>query len=283
MTTGMVPVDAIDPLAVHDRWVHQFEWHLDILPPLMDAIVTATLPHIRATQTDKIVITGGGPVDNMTAFLRGIDVDEHGRLGAGGAAADAEHLWALVVDYTEAVAAWINMMISVPYAPDLPPLVTARGRWVAPRPDPDPLGARRDALMVAGWLSDHAQQISDLEQLEEAREGLFGEIRRLRASYGVVPHSRRPRVRCTTCGERSVVVAWVDSPNRSPKSVRAAKCRTCGETWQDATEPPPQAHTARQIVSKMCADLIHEACVSIHCECGCHNLAPVRPNRRNHS
>lgn len=273
MTT--IPVDAIDPAAAHDRWVHEYEWHLDLVPPIMDALITATLPSIRANRTDKIIVTGGGPVDNMTAFLRGIDVATDGRLVDGGAAADALTLWWDFVDYLQAATAWINLDVAVPIAPDLPPLAGDFRAWVSRRPDPDPLIARRVAFASIAWLIDHAGQVAAFEQLEESREGLFAEVRRMRSRYGVMPHTRRPRAVCTTCGERAVTVTWIDNPNGSVKPIRAGKCRRCGEQYLDTTEPVQRPHTAPNVVlSTPCSELLHEACRSVHCACRCHEGEP---------
>ena len=58
------------------------------------------------------------------------------------------------------------------------------------------------------------------------------EIRRLRGRYGVTPKPRTPREMCTTCGRRDVVAAWASDPSGSPKPIRVARCRSCGETWR---------------------------------------------------
>lgn len=257
MTTQLIPVDAIDPVAALDRWTREFEHHLDLLPPVMDAIVTATIPHIRANQTDKIVVTGGGPVDNMTAFLRGIDTTEEGRLVDGGAAADARHLWGMVVEYAEAVTAWEPR---IEHRPTL-----------TPRPNADPLTARSLALTTAGWLIQNAALIEPIHELDDYREALFTLIRRLRGRYGVAPFTRRPRAFCTTCGTRNVTITWIDNPNGSPKPVRAGKCGSCGQTYQDTREPADEPSRApRAVLSPACADLMHELCQSINCECPHH-------------
>lgn len=254
-----IPLDAIDPAARADRWLRSFEHHLDLVPPIMDAIITSTIPHIRATVTDRDRITGGGVIDNMTAFLRGVDVGTTGRIVGVGAAADAEHLWWWVVTFTRAVAANITPTRPAPALAD--------------RPDADPLTARAVALTTVGWLIDHADQIEQLTVYESDIDEMFQEIRHLRGKYGVHEHPRRPRSRCATCGVLAVVVTWVDGPNGSPKPVKAGKCRQCGETYLEAPQPVDESPAAsREVRSRECADLLHELCASVHCECRCHDL-----------
>lgn len=251
-----IPIEAIDPEAASLRWRRSFEHHLDLLPPIMDAIVTGTVPSIRASVTDKVMVSGGGPVDNMTAFLAAFDQSTHGEgISAGGAAADAKHLWWQVVDYTQAVAEWIGQPA---------PALTAK-------PDADPLTARGIALTTAGWLIDRWHLIEPIHELEETREGLFVEIRRMQGRYGVHPHPRRPRARCATCGALRVVVTWVDNPNGSPKPVKAGKCLNCGQTYDEAPQAAVGAYgtPTRVPMSEACADLVHEGCRSVHCECPC--------------
>ena len=55
-------------------WVHSFEWHLSVVPALMDALVEATLPRIPVSRGgsrfDKDKITGGGFVSPSAISLR---------------------------------------------------------------------------------------------------------------------------------------------------------------------------------------------------------------------
>jgi len=235
MTT--IPLDAIDPEAATVRARRQFEHHLDLLPPIMDAIVTGTVPHIRATQTDRVKITGGGAVDNMTAFLQAFDQTSHGAgVAAGGAAADARHLWWEVIEYTRAVTAWLNVTIAAPWAPDLPPTWTTT-------PNADPLTARALAMTTAGWLIDRWHLIEPVRELDEARDYLFTEVRHMQGKYGVHPNPRRPRARCAVCGALAVVVTWIDGPKGSPKPVRAARCRNCGQTYTEGDTTMTTDHT----------------------------------------
>lgn len=258
-----IPINAIDPEATTLRARRQFEHHLDVLAPVMDAIVTGTVPSIHPSVTDKVMVSGGGPVDNMTVFLAAFDQSSHGvGASAGGAARDAGYLWWEVVDYTRAVTAWLNVDIPAPHAPDLPPT------W-GHRVNPDPLTARALALTTAGWLIDRWDRIEPIHELDDARDALFREIRRMQGRYGVHPNPRRPRARCATCGALAVVVTWIDDPNGSAKPVKAGRCRMCGESYTETPAPAVGPHTVSHTVSEACADLAHEACRSVHCDCPC--------------
>lgn len=252
-----IPLNAIDPAAEADRWLRSFEHHLELVPPIMEAIVTTTIPHIRASQTDKEKLTGGGVVDNMTAFLAGVDVDGTGRITDIGA--DAQHLWWWVVSFTRAVVANIIPSRPAPILDD--------------KPNPDPLTARSTALLTVGWFVDQAAAIEQLTVYESDIDEMFTEIPHLRRKCGVHAKPRRPRVRCRTCGMLAVVVTWGDARNGSPKPVRAGKCRECDEEYRDAREPVDESHAAsREVRSPECADLRHEICRSVRCECACHEV-----------
>lgn len=259
-----VPLNAIDPEAVSLRERRLFEHHLDLLAPVMDAIVTSTVPSIRASVTDKVLVSGGGPVDNMTAFLAAFDQSSQGRgTDAGGAARDAGFLWWEVIEYTRAVTAWLNVNIAAPYAPDLPPTWTHRV-------NPDPLTARAIAMTTAGWLIDRWHLIQPITALTPAMDDLFTEIRHMQGRYGVHQNPRRPRAHCATCGALTVVITWVDNPNGGPKPVKAGRCRNCGETYAEAPKPVSEPHTtAHTVLSHECDLLNHDECVSVHCECPC--------------
>lgn len=218
--TATIPHDAIDPDATARRWRHEYEYHLDLLAPVMDAIIMMTLPTIPVSRGgsrfDKDQISGGGYFDNVP--LQNVTVDGDGRFVAAGAAADATELWGMVVEYVDAVAAWLRDDT----APNL-----------EPKPNADPLTARALALTTAGWLIDHTDAVHTLTELEPYREHLFTLIRRLRGRYGVSPTPRKPRARCTTCGQRAVAVTWVDGANGSPRPVQVGRCTRCGETYRE--------------------------------------------------
>lgn len=213
------PFGTVHPDQQHRAWIKQFTWHLDCLPPIMDALVTATLPTIGVSRGgsrfDRPQVTGGGYIENVP--MLNVDTDQAGHLIPTGAAADARELWAWITGFVTAVNDWIEPTRPAPN--------------LGTHPNPDPLSARALALTAAGWLIDHADQVAPIRELDDHRDAMFALIRSLRGRYGVFPHPRTPRERCTTCGDRAVVVSWVDSPDGSPKPIRAGKCRTCGETY----------------------------------------------------
>lgn len=213
---------AIDPDAAHRNWVRAFEWHLDTVPLLIDALVEATLPTIPVSRGgsrfDRDQITGGGYRDNLQ-LLDHFDVANSGQLIRQGPAADAVELWSWIVGYARAVDAWITAVRPAPVLPD--------------NPSPDPLTARGEALVTAGWLIDHADQIATVPELEASREEMFTLIRRLRAQYGVHRHPRRARPAvCRVCGAAEVRSHWVTGPT-GPGSVEVRTCRTCGDETRE--------------------------------------------------
>lgn len=236
------------------EWHRSFEYHLDIVPPLIEVIVWMTLPSIPVSRGgsrfDKIQITGGGYFDNIPDEIPG-----------DAAAHDARELWEWVTRYAAAVAEWIK-----PTRP-LPSLDT--------KPNPDPLSARSVALLAVGWLIDHADQVHDVPELDEHTDAMFTDIRRLRGRYGVFPRPRRQLERCDVCGERQVEFRWADNPNGSPKPVRVGRCRTCGETYEVA---PPAPRLVSVVISEACEAGEHALCESMHCQCP-HHRTPNQPNR----
>lgn len=240
-----VPVDAIDPERALREWVKRYTYHLDLLPPLMEVLIWMTIPSIRASATDQVKITGGGFVDNVKV------VDP-----TAGPAADATYLWDMVVDYVHAVGEWITPARPAPA--------------LSQKPDADPLLARGHALETAGWLIDHAALIAGVRELDEFEEVMFEEIRRLRARYGVFSTARRPKERCSLCGELAVTLVWVDGKNGSPKPVRASRCGNCGDVRTDLPEVVVEARVRSRTLSEACAASMHELCESVHCDCECH-------------
>lgn len=212
---SMVPVNAIDPDKTTRDWHHQHEWHLALVPTILEQLVWMTIPHVTAKPIDKPRITGGGYIDN----IRIIDT---GR----GPAADARHLWATIVEYTRAVTEWTNHTLPVPAAPALPPI-----DWNHAPLNPDPLTAKSTALVTVGWLIDHADMT--IHQLDDYRDTMYQLIRRHRAAYNITPRSRRPRTTCRLCLARAVTVVWADNPNGSPKPIRIARCRNCGHEYTE--------------------------------------------------
>lgn len=202
------------------EWLREFEWHLDTVPPIMDTLTTLALPQIRASRTDKVLVSGGGYVDNVPGSF---DVTRDGYIVDVGAGRDAADLWAWVVAYTRAAAEWVQQ-------PSRP------APALADKPNPDPLSARAVALLTIGWLIDHAGQIQAVGELDAHRAEMFALIRRLRGRYGVHRHPRRTRpARCGVCGECAVVVDWLDAPNGSPKPIQVGRCKVCGQVYTEET------------------------------------------------
>jgi hypothetical protein len=207
------------------RWVEAFTWHLDQLPPLMETMGVLRLPSIPVSRGgsrfDKLQITGGGFIDNIPVT-------------DGGAHVDQAALWAMLVEYARAATAWVNIGIDAPWAPELPPIADYPRVWAGPaRVDADPLLARRIALQTTGWLIDHADAIEPIHELDEYREQLFIEIRRMRARYRSAGTIRRARPRtCGVCGESAVIVDWIDAANGSPRPVQVGRCKVCGQIYQ---------------------------------------------------
>jgi hypothetical protein len=249
-----IPIAALDPEQEHREWVRSFEYHLDLLPPLMEVLVWMTIPGISASRMDQVKVAGGGEPYDIAALL------------ATGATTepllDAVEIWGLVVEYVHAVNASISPKRAAP--------VLTR------KPNPDPLLARSVALTTIGWLIDHAEQIAHLQD-DEYREHMFAEIRRLRGRYGVFSTARRPKVRCTVCGEAKVSIVYVKAPNGSPKPVRVGRCATCGHT-EGLPEPVAIPVQGRSVLSEVCADGQHDACESVNCECHCHDRT-THPHR----
>lgn len=242
-----MPITGLDPDQGHREWVRSFEYHLDLLPPLMEVLVWMTIPGISASRFDQVKVAGGGELNDIAALL------------ATGATTepllDAVEIWGLVVEYVHSVAASIAPTRTAP-------TLTAK-------PNPDPLLARSIALTTIGWLIDHADQIRYLQD-DEYREHMFAEIRRLRGRYGVFSTARRPKARCTVCGEAKVSIVYVKAPNGSPKPVRVARCGMCGHT-EGLPEPVAVPARGREVLSEPCADELHETCLSVNCECPCHD------------
>lgn len=208
---------AIDPAAAHDLWVREHEWHLNLVPAIIDAIVEATLPKLPVSRGgsrfDKDQITGGG-------YFDAIPIDQFDYTGGGftyrGAAADARELWTELVEYLDAAV----RVVEEPARPV--PVVSSR-------PDADPLTAKGIALVTVGWLIDHGDQIAEAPVLTREPTDLFALIRRLRGRYGVFSGPRRQKPEtCLVCGEPEVRSHWVNGTS-GPRSVEVKRCRTCGD------------------------------------------------------
>lgn len=221
----------LHPEAAHIEWARSFEWHLDQVPEIIDQLVTLTIPALHATDLNKSRITGGGYIDNIR--LDAFDVTNNGNIIRVGAEADATTLWAWVTSYTHAATEWLNHNQPTQHTPDLPPDAAHH------KLDPDPLSARANALLTIGWLIDHTDTLYEIPELEEHKTEMFTLIRQLRGRYGIhrTPRRRRPRT-CHTCGEHAVTIDWITPTNGSPKPVKAAKCKTCGQEYKQKEDTP---------------------------------------------
>lgn len=222
----MTDLQIIDPDAVHDQWVREHEWHLELVPAIIDALVEATLPQIPVSRAgsrfDKEQITGGGFYDTTPAVH--FDYDTHAGVQPTGPAADAQELWLELVTYLDAA-------VQVVMTP------TRRSPAVGYRVNADPLTARGEALVTIGWLIDHGEQIAAAPVLAKEPEELFTLVRRLRGRYGVFnsPRRRKPEA-CEVCGEYQVRSVWIAS-RTGPRSVEVKRCSTCGnETRQETPQ-----------------------------------------------
>lgn len=211
----MSALEVIDPAAAHDRWVREHEWHLEVIPGLIEAVVDACLPQIPVglgSRFDKEQLTGGGYRDNMQLL---------DRLDGPGPVADAEQLWGELIEYLDAAV----QVVTRPHrnVPDTPRKVNA-----------DPLTARGEALVIIGWLIDHADQIAEAPTLTREPTDLFALVRALRGRYGVFPHPRRARPAvCRVCGETAVLTSWATSSTGVRHSVEVKTCSTCGDTSRE--------------------------------------------------
>lgn len=209
--TAMIPVDAIDPEAGYREWVRQYLWHIDQIPPLLDTVTVVAHTTIRASQTDKVVVSGGGYVDNVP-------------IQDGGAPVDAEELWDLARRYVLAVA----MHIGYCPAPGVHGGIWSGRTRIT---DVAPATVRTVAYGVTAWLAELVEHIIDWPDLAPLEDELFALVRRMRGQYGAATARRaRPRL-CTICGERAVVVDWVDGVGGSPKPVQVGKCKVCGQPY----------------------------------------------------
>lgn len=160
-----IPFNAIDPEAERRRWVQAFEWHLDLIPPVLDAVIMTTLPTIPVSRGgsrfDRDQVTGGGWIDNMSDPLRAFDQGEAADgIAPSRAVADARELWAWLVGYMRAAGEWI-------------PSPLQRGPILPDRVNPDPLTARALALTAVGWLIEVEDWVAPLVDLDEHRAEMF--------------------------------------------------------------------------------------------------------------
>lgn len=198
-----------DPDADWRAWLRRYEWHLDQIPPLVEAMRLAVYP-LGAMVYDRVrvdVSRDGSPLP-----LR------------EGAVDDADDLWAELVQYTANVVD----LLGVPWRSPLRRSWRSRGDVAGMRADADPLSARREAMEIVGWLVDAAPTVVGFAELAESEESLFARIRGARARYTVATVRRAAPRLCGVCGERAVRVSWVDGLDGSPKPIQVVACSLCG-------------------------------------------------------
>ncbi|GAA4762471.1 hypothetical protein [Microbacterium gilvum] len=217
----MTAVDGVrvDPVAMWQAWRHEFEWHLDQVPLLLETMREHVVL-VRSTRYDQVKITGGGYVDNMPSAV-GSPADR-----------DSNLLWAMLVVFTKSATEWINAEVLPPAAPIYPVLAQDRRTWLEDRvvvdPDGRTAGARAD--VTTKWLIAHAERIYPIEALDTYREGLFRTIRRYRAIYSAAGTVRRDRpITCRVCGQAGVLSDWITGADG--RGTQIGRCKHCGEQY----------------------------------------------------
>ncbi|MGF3055630.1 hypothetical protein [Microbacterium sp. YY-01] len=204
------------------QWTQQLEFHLDLIPKLLGAMLDLAAPDVRATQLDQPRVTGGG-------YRATVPVTDEG------AGADATYLWSLFADYTLAVAEWLGVDAVVPdRCPD-----TSQAAFGA-------------ALVVVDTLIRHAHLIYVHRELEGFEREMCREIRRLQRRYlpaheGVQQHART----CVLCGAvKAVRVVWADGVGGSPRPRMVAVCRVCGKEYTEQERSDPRERSEYVAASK---------------------------------
>lgn len=197
------------------RWTQSWLFHIDQIPALLETIALMAAPTIRASQTDKIVVTGGNYRD-------------YAPISDTGAANDLDTLWAETRGYVLAVADNLG---------HCPAPTTDRPLWQGhTRASHTPHLARIAGYTATNYLAEHVHHVIDWPHLATHEDHLFARIRRMKGRYRAAATPRRAHPRtCTTCGEDAVLIDWVTPTNGSPKPVQVGVCKRCGETF---TEDP---------------------------------------------
>lgn len=195
-------------------WVRRFEFHLDLIPKLLGALLELATPTVGVSRGgsrfDRPQITGGGFYDSIPT----LPADQS-------AGVEASYLWALFADYATAVSEWLN------------------ARTVIPTTCPNtPRAAHDTALVIVATLIRHAAEIHQHRELDEFEEEMFREIRRLQRRHlpdhdGVPQHARD----CRLCGaEKAVRAVCTDALDGSPDPVLIGRCRSCGQEYRNEGE-----------------------------------------------
>lgn len=206
---------ALTPDEQWRRWVERYEWHLGVVPSILD-VMRDEVPRISSDSRRYGAERVSSSRDGAPLPFNADTLDS------------ADELWAALVQYAENV----DEILATTAPLVLAPLPTV-GRWRA-RGEAQGIRStgdvRRDAFAIVGWLIDRVDWIAPLTQLEDSEDFLFGLIRRSRARYlGGTPR-RGPRRTCPLCRAGEVVVTFVEAP-LSTKGERVAKCSLCGEVY----------------------------------------------------
>jgi hypothetical protein len=201
-----IPLDAIDPEAGYRQWVEQYLWHVDQLPNVVQATGTVAMAprRLRAAQL-KERVSGGGYIDNMPV------VD-------GPESRNATAVWNALRAYLTVAASRLGVE-----GPALPPNL----------PDDVEL-ARQWAYAANEWLAGAVHSILDWPDLAALEGELFRLIRRARTRLDTGTVRRALPTLCTTCGERGVLVDWVNGPDGQPMLMKA--CKICGQAYTEGAD-----------------------------------------------
>lgn len=217
MIAGMLPEAA--PILTPDeqwrRWVERYEWHLGLVPGLLD-VMRDDVPRISSDSRRYGAERVSSSRDGAPLPFNADTLD------------NADELWAALVQYAENVDELLATEAPLVLAP-LPVVDRwrARGEVQGIRTTGD---VRRDAFAIVGWLIDRVDWIAPLPVLEESEDFLFTLIRRHRSRYLGNPARRESRRLCPLCRTGEVVVTFVEAP-LSTKGERIAKCSLCGEVY----------------------------------------------------
>lgn len=197
------------------RWVERYEWHLGLVPGLLDAM-RDDVPRISSDSRRYGAERVSSSRDGAPLPFNADTLDS------------ADELWAALVQYAENV----DELLATE-APLVLATLPSVGRWRA-RGEAQGIRStgdvRRDAFAIVGWLIDRVDWIAPLPVLEESEDFLFTLIRRHRARYLGTPARRESRRLCPLCRTGEVVVTFVEAP-LSTKGERVAKCSLCGEVY----------------------------------------------------
>jgi hypothetical protein len=204
---------ALDPEWV--AWTKRYEWHLDLIPGLLEVMRLERTP-LAASRTDKVIVSGtkgdGPPLPFRTEPVE-----------------EADDLWAALAAYVIEV----SELLGEPAPHVLRASWWRDGQVQGIRASADSATARTDAFHVVGWLVDREELIAPHSGVQDSEEFLFGLIRKARARYQSAPRPRRARPReCGICGEQAVLIDWMDVPGGVGPALPVGRCSECGQQYE---------------------------------------------------